>query len=125
MIFKIKTSNKTMDIFEEINSSEGLQPYILSKIAISLSLKSGERLSEDDFRRNNKGLELNRQTITGEFDLLYKSLIELFEGRKIDENEYTAKYLKAHLDRGANLLYSEYRYGSDFLTHLLDEKKRL
>ena len=87
MIFKIKTSAKTMKIFEEINSNKKLQPYILSKIAISLSLKSEKPLTDKNLKTDNKGLELNRQTITGEFDLLYKVLIEVFEGKKIEENE--------------------------------------
>lgn len=125
MIFKIKTSKETMDIFSKISGSTGLAPYILSKLSISLSLKSELPLLEEDFKTNNKGLELNRQTITGDYDLLYKSLIEFFENRKIEENEYTAKYLKAHLDRGAKYLYSEYKYGSDLMLDLLNTSKKL
>lgn len=125
MIFKIKTSAKTMKIFEEINSNKKLQPYILSKIAISLSLKSEKPLTDKNLKTDNKGLELNRQTITGEFDLLYKVLIEVFEGKKIEENEYTAVYLKAHLDRGAELLYNEFRYNSDLISQLLKTKNNI
>lgn len=122
MIYKVKTSEETMKIFEEINAREGLQPFALSKLAISLSLKFGEPLTAADFKKDNNGLELSRQTIAGDFDLLYKSLIDLFEGRKIEENEYVSKYLKAHLDRGAKLLYSEFRYSNDFTKQLLSEE---
>lgn len=119
MVFKIKTSKKTEELFLAIEASENLQPYALSKLAISLSLKSEASLSEDDFKTDNNGLELNRQTITGEYDELYKCLVTMKENRHVDDDEYFQKYIKAHLDRGAALLYSEFRYGGDFITHLL------
>ncbi len=125
MIFKIRTSKRTMELFEEITASERLQPFVLSKLAISLSIKSGVPLSENDFKSDNWGLELNRQTITGEFDLLYKCLIEMYEKRHIDDDEYFQKYLKAHLDRGAKLLHSEFKYSRDFMLQLMKEEKSL
>lgn len=121
MVFKIRTSKKTMQCFEEISTSENLQPFILSKLSISLSLKSKKPLDENDFKTDTMGLELNRQTITAEYDDLYKSLIELFEGHHISDDDYFQKYLKAHLDRGACMLHSEFRYGGDFILNLLKE----
>ena len=123
MVFKIRTSKKTLEYFESIEASESLQPFVLSKLAIALSVKSNEPLSESDFKNDNNGLELNRQTITGEYDELFKCLIEMKENRHIDDDEYFQKFVKAHLDRGAKLLYSEFRYGGDFITHLLDTEK--
>ena len=122
MVFKIRTSKKTMTCFEEITASTSYAPFILAKLAISASLKSGKPLEAKDFDTDNWGLELNRQTITGEFDSLFKSLIELFEGRHISDDEYFQKYLKAHLDRGAALIYSEFKYNNDFLIGLLSKE---
>ena len=121
MVFKIRTSKKTMDCFEKITASTTYAPFILSKLAISMSLKSGEPLKEKDFHTDNCGLELNRQTITGEHDDLFKALIEVFEGKHLGDDEYFQNYLKAHLDRGAKLLYSEFQYNLDFLTAMLKE----
>ena len=121
MVFKIRTSKKTEELFEAIEASENLQPYALSKLAISLSLKSDEPLTEEDFKTDNQGLELNRQTITAEYDLLYKSLIKMSEGKNISDDEYFQKYLKAHLDRGSKMIYSEFRYSKDFLLSVLQE----
>ena len=125
MVFKIRTSKKTEELFEAIEASENLQPYALSKLAISLSLKSKEPLSDEDFKTDNNGLELNRQTITGEYDDLYKCLVAMKENRHVDDDEYFQKYIKAHLDRGAKLLHSEFRYGGDFITHLLSAEEGL
>ena len=123
MVFKIKTSKRTMECFEEIGASENLAPFALSKLAVSMSLKSNLPLSEEDFKTDNQGLELNRQTITAEYDLLYKSLIKMSEGKNISDDEYFQKYLKAHLDRGAKMIYSEFKYNKDFLLALLSDKK--
>lgn len=123
MVFKIRTSKKTQELFEAIEASENLQPYALSKLAISLSLKSEEPFTDRDFKTDNNGLELNRQTITGSHDELFKCLVAMKENRHVDDDEYFQKYIKAHLDRGAKFLYSEFRYGGDFITHLLSTEK--
>ena len=80
-------------------------------------------MAESDFKTDNNGLELNRQTITGEYDELYKCLIAMKENPHINDDEYFQKYIKAHLDRGAKYLYAEFRYGRDFITHLLSTEK--
>lgn len=110
MNFKLKTSKETMKIFVDLGNSLHLQPYILSKIAIALSLKCKEILGEKDFLTDNEGIELNRQTITGEYDELFKALIISNNNEKLDDDQYFPKYIKAHLDRGAKILYSQYRY---------------
>jgi len=120
MVFKIKTSKRAMDIFEEIAASTNYPPFILSKLSISMSLKSGAPMQESDYKTDSFGLELNRQTITAEWDELYKGLIEMFERKHISDDEYFQKYLKAHLDRGARLIYSEFKYNKDFLFSLLN-----
>lgn len=123
MVFKIKTAKKTMLMFKEISASTNFAPFILSKLAISLSIKNGKPLSKDDLCTDSFGLELNRQTITGEWDELYKSLIQMLENRHIGDNDYFPKYLKAHLDRGAKLLYSEFKYNNDLIASLLTQKE--
>jgi DNA sulfur modification protein DndE len=122
MVFKIKTSKKTQEYFEEIAASIGFAPFILAKLSISASLKSKDGLQEKDFRTDSLGLELNRQTITGEWDELYKSLIEMYEHKHLNDDEYFQKYLKAHLDRGAKLIYSEFKYNKDFLLALISSE---
>ena len=124
MVFKLKTSKKTMKIFEEIGASIRLQPFTLCKLAVALSLRDGSTLVEDDFRTNNEGLELNRQTITAEYDDLFKALIVSHAGKLLTDEEYFPKYLKAHIDRGAKMLYSEFKYsGSKFYKHLTELDK--
>ena len=114
-----------MNYFEEISSSENLQPFILSKLAISMSLINPNPLSEQDFHTDVNSLEINRQTITGEFDDLFKCLVEMREEKHISDDEYFQRYLRAHLNRGAKMIYSEYKYNKDFLLSLLTQKEGL
>lgn len=114
---KLHTSQRTQEIFNALGQSLKLQPFILSKLAIALSIRMGA-LRYDDFKTDNNGLELNRQVIFGEHDLLFKSLIVNNEGTVVCEDDYFPRLVKAHLDRGAKLLEDEKRYSKDFYDHL-------
>lgn len=117
MTNKLRTSYQTQGRFNSLTQSLGLQPFILSKLAIALSIRKG-KLSAEDFKSDNDGLELSRQTIFGDHDLLFKSLIVNNAERAISEEEYFPAYVKAHLDRGSKLLFDEKRYSKDFYNHL-------
>ncbi len=120
MQFRLKTSKRTQDIYETIYQREYLQPFALSKISISLALRSGYKSVEDDTAYDVNGLDLNRQTITSDNDLLFKALIEVNEGRHIPEEEYFPDVVKKYIDNGAILLEQEYRYSRDIYSHLVN-----
>ena len=120
MAFKLKTSKRASEIFDQIESSENLPCYTLVKLAMALSLRSKEPLKESDFRTNTFGRELNRQTITGEADAVYKCLMELYADKHLTDEEFFPMYVKAHIDRGAILLEREQKYSSNFLVHLTE-----
>lgn len=117
MTNKLRTSKKTQDVFASLGKSVNLQPYILSKLAIALSIRKG-RLQPEDYGTDHEGLELSRQVIFGDHDLLFKSLIVNNEGKAIREDDYFPAVVKAYLDRGAKLLEDEKRYSKDFYNHL-------
>lgn len=117
MTNKLHTSLKTQEIFNSLGQSLNLQPFILSKLAIALSIRKGT-LMPLDFETDNNGLELSRQVIFGDHDLLFRCLIVNNEGKAIREDEYFPRLVKAHLDRGAKLLEGEKRYTKDFYNHL-------
>lgn len=117
MTNKLRTSQQTQDIFAALGQSLGLQPYILSKLAIALSVKHG-RLTSKDYNTDNNGLELSRQTIFGDHDLIFKMLIINCESKAMCEDEFFPDAVKAHLDRGAKMLEDEKRYSKDFYNHM-------
>ena len=113
MGFRLKTSKDTMDNFEYLESRMKLQPFALSKIAIMLSLKEKENILEIE-DEDQKGLELNRQTIMGDYDEIFKCAIESDLKRSLTDDEYFPKYAKKHLDRGAKLLRKKYDYNGNY-----------
>ena len=117
MTNKLHTSVQTQEIFFALGQSLGLQPSILSKLAIALSIRQG-KLKKADYETDNNGLELNRQTIFGDHDLIFKTLIINCENKAMCEDDYFPSAVKAHLDRGAKLLEDEKRYSKDFYNHL-------
>lgn len=117
MTNKLHTSIRTQEIFSSLGQSLGLQPFILSKLAIALSIRKGS-LDLLDFKTDNNGLELSRQVIFGDHDLLFRSLIVKNEGKVIREEDYFPDLVKAHLDRGAKILEDEKRYTKDIYNHL-------
>ena len=117
MANKLHTSKQTQQIFTNLSQSLKLPPYILSKLAIALSIRLG-KLQSIDFETDNDGLELSRQTIFGDYDLLFKTLIINTERRTITEDEFFPGIVKAHLDRGTELLKNEKRYSNDIFNHL-------
>ena len=124
MAFKLKTSQRTEEIFNRIEASEKLPWPTLMRLALSLSIRQGP-LMEIELFSDSLGRELNRQTITSDADSIYKCLIELQEGRHIPDEEYFPTYMKGHLDRGAWLLDQEKKYSRDLLVHLTELDKGL
>lgn len=108
MIFRLRTSKKTEQIFKELEGRTHLKPFTLVKHAIAWSVK--ENTSVAGFKSDSLGLELNRQTITGDYDIYFKVLIEQVENRQISEEDYFPSFVKAHIDRGALILLDMYNH---------------
>ena len=47
------------------------------------------------------------------------------EGRNLKEEEYFPDYVKAYMDKGAELLEQEYKYSKDIYKHLVDLDKSI
>ena len=117
MIFRLKTSKKTQKIFEELESRTNYKPYTLVKHAIAWSLK--ENTSVANYTSDSEGLDLNRQTITGDNEVFFKMLIEQVEGRNLSDEEFFPKYVKAHIDRGSELLIDMYNHAGSIDKYIL------
>ena len=117
MIFRLKTSKRTQEIFQELENRTNYKPYTLVKHAIAWSLK--ENTSVENYSSDAEGLDLNRQTITGDNDAYFKALIEEVEGRYLPDEEYFPKYVKAHIDRGSALLLDMYNHAGSVDKYIL------
>ena len=127
MGFRLKTSLQTKEIFEELGNRMNLKPFALSKLAISMSLTNNEPI--ENFKSlDNNGLELNRQTITAQYDLLFKTLIEQHAGKHLTDDEYFPTHAKLHIDRGAIMLINRYNYSSNmeqFINQIVNQDSNI
>ena len=112
MQFRLKTSHQTAEILKYLQSCTGLTPNVLARLAISLSLLDQEPVA--NFITNANGIEFNRHTLTGQYDVVFKCLIAKHENRPITDNEYFPDLIKLHLDRGSAKLQNEYKYAGNY-----------
>lgn len=72
-----------------------------------------------DFKSDSDGLDLNRQTITGDNESYFKAIIELIEGKHLSEEEFFPHYIKAHIDRGSKILLDMYNHAGSVDKYVL------
>lgn len=108
MGFRLKTSKETKEIFEALGGSINLKPFALCKIAIALSLTDDSDVY--NYENDMTGLELNRQTITAQHDIMFKVLMENHANKYLSDDEYFPDYSKWHIDRGAKMLRDKVKY---------------
>ncbi|KQL33519.1 DNA sulfur modification protein [Bacillus sp. FJAT-25509] len=112
MIHRLKLSNNTSEILKELQSSTQLTPNILARLAVGASLTNNSIPEIPNYRSNN-GLEINRQTFTGEYDQIYKTLISQHAGKLLTDEEYFPTLFNAHLERGISIIQNEYKYAGN------------
>ena len=54
------------------------------------------------------------------YDVYFKALIEQVEGRHLTEEEYFPKYVKSHIDRGAEYLNSHFKHAGSLDKYVLE-----
>ena len=113
---KINVSSAADDILLKIKSKFSIRPNIICRYAILLSLQV-----EDDPKvcNDNSGREFNRITLTGDEDLLIRELIKMHYKEFVSDDEYMDVFLKAHLERGLQLLSKNIAQTKSFDNYLL------
>ncbi|WP_079476232.1 DNA sulfur modification protein DndE [Marinococcus halophilus] len=124
MNFRLRTSKYTEEKLKYLQSTTNLNPNILSRLAISLSVKL-PTLPEINPQDAN-GLEFNRNTLTGEYDEVFKILLTQHAKREISDEEFFPNLFNSHLERGIDLLESEYKHAGNyekFIINMLSMEK--
>lgn len=111
MNFRLKTSKLAGETLKNLSSSTGLTWNVLSRIAVAMSLNDP---TPPPPVQDKNGVDISRNTMTGEFDYIYKAMITQHEGKSITEDEYFPNLFNAHLERGIKLLNSEYNLAGNY-----------
>lgn len=107
MIFRLKTSAKCQRTLTELHSKTNITPNILCRYAISLSVLQDTPVDPDKVK-DSTGQEFNRQILTGRYDSIFKAIITQNAKRQLTDEEYFPTYIKAHIERGVELLKNNY-----------------
>jgi DNA sulfur modification protein DndE len=113
---RIRISEKATFRLNQMKGRTQLTPNILSRIAICYSLNDPAIPNPADY--DEKGQEINRFTLTGEWDTLFVALIKercIHDGLDPEKDLYDQ--LRAHLNRGVFGIFPQVKSLGDF--HIL------
>jgi len=117
MIFnRIRISEKATFRLNQMKGRTQLTPNILSRIAICYSLNDPTIPNPAEY--DEKGQEINRFTLTGEWDTFFVALIKercIHDGLDPEKDLYDQ--LRAHLNRGVFGIFPQVKSLGDF--HIL------
>lgn len=126
MSTRLKLSKEKSAHLDSLSIKLGLRRNIICRLAIGRSLVEKESVKEFE-HEDSLGYELNRTTVAGNHDALFRALITQHEGRKLNDFEFFSQFLRNHIERGVELLVEEYsKINSpvDFLVRLVDYDKQ-
>lgn len=112
MNFRLRTSKEAEKRIKNLQVTTNLTPNILVRLAVGLSLRN-KHIPEMDIVKDFNGIEFNRNTLTGEFDYIYKALITQHAQREVTDEEFFPGLFNAHLERGIRLLENEYKHAGN------------
>ena len=118
---RLKTSKKTKETLKSLQNRLNLRPNILSRYSINLSIKAintGEILPKKEY--DNDGLEFRKETLFGDYELIFKTLMTQVLNKKISKDEFYPYYTKLFLEHGVKLLENEYEFAGNYETFLLN-----
>ena len=120
MITRLKTTTDVEDKLVELDRRIKLSSKAaIMRLALSYSIKikTDPRVQNDMTRnydiRKQDGLDYQRLTIFGQNEDLYKLLMINQLGTSITDEEFFPELTFFHIERGINLLYSDYLYIND------------
>jgi DNA sulfur modification protein DndE len=121
---RIRLSKGATYRLQTLKGKTGLTPNILSRIALCCSLN--DPLIPDPADYDEEGQEINRYTLTGEWDTFFMALIrERCLEDSLDPEADLLPQFRAHLNRGAYFVFSQVKDLSDFQTLMPASQERL
>ena len=113
---RLRISEEVSSRLSMLKGRTGLTPNILCRIGFCLSLNDPTIPNPDDYP-NDTEKEIDRHTLTGQWDCLFVALIKERchqDGLPLD-NETLAAQFRAHINRGVLLLYKRTRSLNDLV----------
>jgi len=112
---RIRISDEATQKLRVLYGKTGLTPNLLLRVGFCISLREPEPLNPAAYPED--GQELNRYTLTGEYDGGYLLLLRewmIRHGLTLD-NESLVSFFRAHLNRGAMLVARRTKSAADMV----------
>ena len=109
---KIQLDEASANILKTMKARTGLTHQYLCRLAFCLSLS--EPGNPDPASYNERGIEFNRYTLTGEWDRLFVAYLREWLAREQPESkEDEGAWFRAHVNRGLAVLQQRVRTLAD------------
>lgn len=121
---RIRVSSEATARLSLMKGKTGLTPNILCRLAFCYSLNDSSIPNPAEY--NSEGQEINRFTLTGEWDGLFMAFLKerlITDG--LDSEKDLQQQFKAHINRGIFLIYPRVKSLGDLQNLLHDENKKL
>ena len=110
---RVRISKGATQRLQMLKGRTGLTPNILLRIAVCCSLNDPRIPNLDEY--DEEGQELNRYTLTGEWDAFFIGVIkERCVEDGLDPEKDLLPQFKAHLNRGVFIIFSRIKDLTDF-----------
>jgi len=111
---RLRISEEVSRRLSILKGRTGLTPNILCRIGFCLSLNDPTIPDPEDYP-DDREKEINRHTLTGEWDPLFVALIKerCYQDNLPLDNEGLTEQFRAHINRGVLLLYKRVRSLND------------
>jgi DNA sulfur modification protein DndE len=89
----------------------GITPNVMARAALALSLNESDQPYAEEYPAD--GMEFNAYTLFGDLDVLLTALIKENNASKKANDESLPEQVRAHINRGVDLLYPRVRSLTD------------
>ena len=119
---RYKFSSRTQSLYGTLKSRTGLTVNIIARYAFCLSLKDQSIPNPDEFDEN--GSEILPSVLFGEHENIYMALmLDRLKKDNLDPKLYLHKMTRAHLNRGAAIMFTRIHELTDFIDIIKQERK--
>ena len=119
---RYRFSSRTQSLLGTLKHRTGLGINVLARYAICLSLKDPSIPNPDEYDEN--GMEILPSVLFGEHENIYMALmLDRLKKDKLDPKLYLHKMTRAHLNRGAAILFPRIHELTDFIDIIKQERK--
>ena len=111
---RVRFSSKSQTVLSLLKGKTGLSINILARYGMCLSFRDTTIPNADIY--DEKGMDLPLHVLFGEYDKMFDVIMrQRLEDDKLDYDKYSDRMLRAHLNRGASMLYPRIDDLEDFV----------